>query len=104
MYLFGFYDWSMRSTIGEIMLNISIGLMYFTIMFHVIDTHTFYNSLSGGQWIHMAWAVPSTLHQVVKLEYKHKEIIIHREDGLPTYKFPPTPYIEAKERCDFGVY
>ncbi|KAG5588910.1 hypothetical protein H5410_039424 [Solanum commersonii] len=52
----------------------------------------------------MARAVPSTLHQDVKFEHNHQEIIMHGKDDLPIYKDPFIPYIEAKEGCDSVVY
>ncbi|KAH0688901.1 hypothetical protein KY289_016259 [Solanum tuberosum] len=52
----------------------------------------------------MARAVPSTLHQFVKFEHNHQEIIVHGEDDLPICRDPSIPYIEAKERCDSVVY
>jgi len=74
------------------------------IVFQVMDMDTSYNFLLGRPWIHMAWAVPSTLHQVVKFEHNHQEIIVHGEDDLPIYIDPSIPYIEAKEGCDSIVY
>jgi len=74
------------------------------IVFQVMDMDTSYNFLLGRPWIHMAWAVPSTLHQVVKFEHNHQEIIVHGEDDLPIYRDLSIPYIEAKEGCDSVVY
>ncbi|XP_049414840.1 uncharacterized protein LOC125877655 [Solanum stenotomum] len=82
------YDGSRRDTIGEIKLNMTIGPVDFMIVFQVMDMDTSYNFLLGRSWIHMARAVPSTLHQVVKFEHNHQEIIVHGEDGLPIYKDP----------------
>ncbi|KAH0728167.1 hypothetical protein KY284_004032 [Solanum tuberosum] len=58
----------------------------------------------GRSWIHMAQAVPSTLHQVVKFEYDHQEIIVHREDDLSIYRDSSILNIEALEGCDCIVY
>ncbi|KAH0730388.1 hypothetical protein KY290_001422 [Solanum tuberosum] len=55
-------------------------------------------------WIHMARAVPSTLHQVVKFEYDHQEIIVHGEDDLSIHIDSYIPYIEAIEGCASVVY
>ncbi|XP_010324801.2 uncharacterized protein [Solanum lycopersicum] len=98
------YDGSRRDTIGEIKLNMTIGLVVFTIVFQVMDMETSYNFLLGRPWIHMARAVPSTLHQVVKFEYNNQEITVHGEDNSPIYRDPSVPYIEAKEGCDSVVY
>lgn len=77
------YDGSRRDTIGEIKLNMTIGPVVFTIVFQVMDMETSYNFLLGRPWIHMAQAVPSTLHQVVKFEYNNQEITVHGEDNSP---------------------
>ena len=89
-----------RFFIGEIMLNMKIGTTVLMIVFQVMDMKTSYNFLLGRPWIHMARAVPSTLHQVVKFEYNNQEIIVHGKDDSPIYRDPSNPYIEAKEGCD----
>ncbi|KAK6780187.1 hypothetical protein RDI58_022371 [Solanum bulbocastanum] len=96
MYLFELMTAQGRDTIGEIKLNMTIGLVDF------MDTS--YNFLLGRPWIYIARAFPSTLHQVVKFEYDHQEIIVHGEDNLPIYRDPSIQYIEAKEGNDFVVY
>ncbi|XP_049393035.1 uncharacterized protein LOC125857472 [Solanum stenotomum] len=98
------YDGSRRDTIGEIKLNMTIGPVDFMIVFQVMNMDTSYNFLLGRPWIHMARAVPSTLHQVVKFEHNYQEIIVHGEDDLPIYKDPSIQYIEAKEGYDSIVY
>ncbi|XP_049401663.1 uncharacterized protein LOC125865510 [Solanum stenotomum] len=98
------YDGSRWDTIGEIKLNMTIGPVDFMIVFQVMDMDTSYNFLLGRPWIHMARAVPSTLHQVVKFEHNHQEIIVHGEDDLPIYIDPSIPYIEAKEGCESIIY
>ena len=62
------FDCAKRDTLGEIYLIVTIGPTEFGITFQVIDMDTSYNLLMGRPWIHMARAVPSTLHQVVKFE------------------------------------
>ncbi|XP_015075319.1 uncharacterized protein LOC107019300 [Solanum pennellii] len=83
------FDGSMRDTIGEIKLNMTIGPVVFTIVFQVMDMETSYNFLLGRPWIHMARAVLSTLHQVVKFEYN----TVHGEDDSPIYIDPSVPFI-----------
>ena len=63
------FDGAKRDTLGEIYLIVTIGPAEFGITFQVIDMDTSYNLLLGRPWIHMARAVPSTLHQVVKFEH-----------------------------------
>ncbi|KAG5630235.1 hypothetical protein H5410_001952 [Solanum commersonii] len=76
------YDGSRRDTMGEIKLNMTIGPVDFMIVFQ--------------PWINMTRAIPSTLHQVIKFEYDHQEIIVYGEDDLSIYTYPSIPYIEAK--------
>ncbi|KAH0635998.1 hypothetical protein KY290_036397 [Solanum tuberosum] len=98
------YDGSRQDTIGEIKLNMTIGPVDFMIVFQVMDMDTSYNFLLARPWIHTARAVPSTLHQVVKFEHNHQEIIVHGEDDFPIYRDLSIPYIVAKEGCDSVVY
>ncbi|XP_070029343.1 uncharacterized protein [Nicotiana sylvestris] len=95
---------STRDTIGEINLNMTIVPVDFEIVFQVVDMDTSYNFLLGRPWIHMARAVPSTLHQMVKFEHNMQEIIVHGEDESSIYKDPLIPCIEAKEWCESIVY
>ncbi|XP_070014219.1 uncharacterized protein [Nicotiana sylvestris] len=98
------FDSSARDTIGEINLTMTIGPVDFENVFQVVDMDTFYNFLLGRPWIHMARAVPSTLHQMVKFEHNRQEIIVHGEDESSIYKDPLIPCIEAKEGCESIVY
>ncbi|XP_075097974.1 uncharacterized protein LOC107767021 [Nicotiana tabacum] len=98
------FDGSKRDTIGEIELTMTIGPVDFNIVFQVLDMETSYNFLLGRPWIHMARAVPSTLHQMVKFECDGQEIIVHGEDDSSVYKDPSIPYIEAKEGCESIIY
>ena len=77
------FDGAKRDTLGEIYLIVTIVPAQFGITFQVIDMDTSYNLLLGRPWIHMARAVHSTLHQVVKFEHDKQEIIVHGEDDLP---------------------
>lgn len=81
--------------------HMKAGPVKFMIVFQVIDMDTYYNFLLRRLCIHIVRAVPSTLHQVVELEYNHQEINAHGEDGLPTYRDPSIPYIDVKEVYDF---
>ncbi|XP_070028942.1 uncharacterized protein [Nicotiana sylvestris] len=74
------FDDSQRSTIGEISLYLQTGPTWFDVDFQVIDVPTSYNLLLGWPWIHTARVVASTLHQAVKFEWNHQEVIIHGDD------------------------
>ncbi|XP_070047500.1 uncharacterized protein [Nicotiana tomentosiformis] len=98
------FDASRRDTIGEIELTMTIGPVDFNIVFQVLDMETSYNFLLGRPWIHMARAVPSTLHQMVKFEYDMQEVIVHGEDDSSVYKDLSFQCIEAKEGCESIIY
>ncbi|XP_069147143.1 uncharacterized protein [Solanum lycopersicum] len=77
------FDGAKWDTFGEIYLIVTIGPTEFRITFQVIDMDTSYNLLFGRPWIHMARAVPYTLHQVIKFEHDKQEIFVHGDDDLP---------------------
>ena len=60
------FDGTRREVIGEIEIEMQIGLCTFNNEFQVMDISLSYNYLLGRPWIHIARAVPSTLHQKVK--------------------------------------
>ncbi|XP_070025493.1 uncharacterized protein [Nicotiana sylvestris] len=98
------FDGIKRDTIGEIDLILTIGPVDFEVTFQVLDMDTSYNFLLGRPWIHAAGVVPSTLHQMVKLEYEDQEIIVHGEDEQSIYRDPSVPCLEAREGSEHIVY
>ncbi|XP_070045966.1 uncharacterized protein [Nicotiana tomentosiformis] len=98
------FDGVKRDTIGEIDLILNIGPMDFEVTFQVLDMDTSYNFLLGRPWIHVAGAVPFTLHQMVKFEHENQEIVIHEEDEQSIYRDPSVPCLEAREGSEHIVY
>ena len=92
------FDGSERGTIGEITLDMLIGHVTFPIAFQILDIPSSYNLLLGRPWIHMAGAVPSTLHQCLKFEWDYEEVVVHGEKGHPVYT------IEGRENMDGEMY
>ncbi|XP_049406209.1 uncharacterized protein LOC125869828 [Solanum stenotomum] len=92
------FDGSQRGTIGEITLDMRIGPATFPIPFQVLDIPSSYNLLLGCPWIHMAGAVPSTLHQCLKFEWDHEEVVVHAKKGHPVYA------IEGRGHLDGEMY
>ncbi|XP_069147092.1 uncharacterized protein [Solanum lycopersicum] len=92
------FDGSQRGTIGEITLYMLIGPVTFPIAFQILDIPSSYNLLLGRPWIHMAGAVPSTLHQCLKFEWDYEEVVVHGEKGHPVYT------IEGRENMDGEMY
>ncbi|XP_069145633.1 uncharacterized protein [Solanum lycopersicum] len=73
------FDGVQRETLGAVNLTIQMGPTEFEAKFQVLDIDTSYNLLLGRPFIHMAGAIPSTLHQVMKLVWKNEELVIHGE-------------------------
>ncbi|XP_070002301.1 uncharacterized protein [Nicotiana sylvestris] len=67
------FDRSWRATIGEINHCLQMGPTWFDVEFQVLDIAASYNLFLGCPWIHAAGAVPSTIHQVVKLKCNCQE-------------------------------
>ncbi|XP_060178843.1 uncharacterized protein LOC132609024 [Lycium barbarum] len=94
------FDGAQRGVVGEIDLVLEIGPVEFTVEFQVMDISSSYNLLIGRPWIHMAGAVPSTLHQNLKFVWNRQEIVIHGEGNNPIYPENSIPVIESVERLD----
>ncbi|XP_070002236.1 uncharacterized protein [Nicotiana sylvestris] len=56
------FDGGGKDSVGDIILELTIGPVEFTMEFQVLDVAVSYNLLLGRPWIHAAKAVPSTLH------------------------------------------
>ncbi|XP_070022590.1 uncharacterized protein [Nicotiana sylvestris] len=98
------FDGSQRSTIGEISLCLQMGPTWFDVEFQVINVPASYNLLLGRPWIHAAGAVASILHQAVKFEWNHKEVIIHGDGSNPIYSRQSIPMIGGRRRIRGETY
>ena len=76
------FDEVKRDKLGTVNLIIQMGLEEFSAQFQVLDINTSYNLLLRRSFIHMAGAVSSTLHQMMKLVWKNEELVIHGEGTL----------------------
>ncbi|XP_070020406.1 uncharacterized protein [Nicotiana sylvestris] len=56
------FDGRGKDSLGDIVLELTIGPTEFTMEFQELDVAVSYNLLLGRPWIHAAKAVPSTLH------------------------------------------
>ncbi|XP_021773616.1 uncharacterized protein LOC110737586 [Chenopodium quinoa] len=61
------YDNTRRQSMGTSTLKVITGLIEKEVVFHVLDINTSFNLLLGRPWLHELKAVPSSLHQKVKL-------------------------------------
>ncbi|XP_070014101.1 uncharacterized protein [Nicotiana sylvestris] len=98
------FDNGGKDSVGDIVLELTIGPVEFTMEFQVLDVVVFYNLLLGQPWIHAAKAVPSTLHQMVKFEWDRQEIVVHGEDNLCAHSVASFPFIEAEDDKGTWVY
>ncbi|XP_016504341.1 uncharacterized protein LOC107822326 [Nicotiana tabacum] len=60
------FDEGGKDSVGDIVIELTIGPVEFTMEFQVLDMVVSYNLLLGRPWIHVAKAVPSSLHQMVE--------------------------------------
>ncbi|KAM1054793.1 hypothetical protein ACFX2C_002110 [Malus domestica] len=60
---------------GMIRVEMTIGELKSSVMFHVIDARTSYGLLLGRPWIHANGVVPSTLHQCLKFYQERVKVI-----------------------------
>ncbi|XP_070029456.1 uncharacterized protein [Nicotiana sylvestris] len=72
--------------------------------FQVLDMAISYNLLLGRPWIHVAKAVPSSLHQMVKLEWYRQEIDVHDDENLCAFNGTSIPFIDTEEDKGSWVY
>ena len=72
-----------------------------------MDINLSYNCLLGRPWIHMASAVPSTLHQKVKFVMEESLITVATEEDMVAMTTVTTPYVEVKKdstECSFRPF
>ncbi|XP_070009919.1 uncharacterized protein [Nicotiana sylvestris] len=98
------FDGGGKDSVGDIVLELTIGLVEFTMEFQVLDVAVSYNLLLGRPWIHAAKAVLSTLHQMVKFEWDRQKIIVHGEDNLCVLSDAIIPFIEFEDDKGPWVY
>ena len=76
------FDGTRREVTGEIEIEIQIGPCTFKVEFQVMDILPSYNCLLGRPWIHIAGAVPSTLHQKIKFVTEGQLVSIAVEEDM----------------------
>ncbi|XP_052490762.1 uncharacterized protein LOC128043011 [Gossypium raimondii] len=89
------FDGTERKVMGRIEIPLSIGPNTYEVDFLVMDIKPSYNCLLGRPWIHSAGAVPSTLHQKLKLVIDGRLVTIGAEEDIIASVTNDTPYIEA---------
>ncbi|XP_070008273.1 uncharacterized protein [Nicotiana sylvestris] len=81
-----------------------MGPTWFGVEFQVIDVPASYNLLLGRPWIHAAGAIALTLHQAVKFEWNHQEVIIHGDGSNPIYSRQTISAIGGRRKIGGETY
>ena len=90
------FNGTKREVLDNIKLPIQVGPCTFDSEFIVMDINPSYNCLLGRPWIHMASAVPSTLHQKVKFVVEKNLITMVVEEDTIATTTVATLYLEVK--------
>ncbi|XP_070014026.1 uncharacterized protein [Nicotiana sylvestris] len=98
------FDGSQSATIGEINLCLQMGPTWFDVEFQVQGISATYNLLLGRHWIHATGIVASMIHQAMKFEWNHQEIIIHGDRSNPIYTSQTIPVIKNRRRLGGKTY
>ena len=64
---------------GTLSTHVMIGPVIYSILFQVLRIQSSFNLLLGRPWIHEAGAIPSSLHQKVKLIHEGRTITIQSD-------------------------
>lgn len=86
------FDGTKTAALREIDLKLMIGLWKFEIPFVDVDIPTVFNLLLGRPWIHIASAIPSSLHHKVKFISVNKWISVIAEEDLTIPSSTLIPY------------
>ncbi|XP_052875470.1 uncharacterized protein LOC128280883 [Gossypium arboreum] len=98
------FDGTERNVMGRIELPLQIGPSTYEIDFLVIDIKPSYNCLLGRPWIHSAGAVPSSLHQKLKLITEGRLVTINAEEDIIASVTSNAPYVGTDDEaieCSF---
>ncbi|XP_052874177.1 uncharacterized protein LOC108466257 [Gossypium arboreum] len=98
------FDGTERNVMGRIDIPLLIGPNMYEVEFLVMDIKPSYSCLLGRPWIHSAGAVPSSLHQKLKLVTDGWLVTINAEEDIIAAVTSDAPYVEANEEaieCSF---
>ncbi|XP_052878883.1 uncharacterized protein LOC128285426 [Gossypium arboreum] len=76
------FDGTERKMMGRIEIPLLIGPNTYEVDFLVMDINPSYNCLLGRPWIHSVGAVPSSLHQKLKLVTEGRLVTINAEEDI----------------------
>ncbi|XP_040950327.1 uncharacterized protein [Gossypium hirsutum] len=98
------FDGTERRVMGRIEVPLLIGPTTYEVDFLVMDIKPSYNCLLGRPWIHSAGAVPSSLHQKLKLVSEGRLVTINAEEDIIATVSSDALYVETNEEaieCSF---
>ncbi len=100
------FDGTRREVLGEIDLPVEVGPQVYNINFQVLRIDSPYNLLLERPWLHTAGAVPSSLHQKMKLIIGNQLVTILAEEPISIYNDGAVPYIDgcASEEASFHSF
>uniref|UniRef100_A0A2N9HUF4 G-patch domain-containing protein n=1 Tax=Fagus sylvatica TaxID=28930 RepID=A0A2N9HUF4_FAGSY len=100
------FDGTRREVLGEIDLPVEVGPQVYNINFQVLRIDSPYNLLLGRPWLHTAGAVPSSLHQKMKLIIGNQLVTILAKEPISIYNDGAVPYIDgcASEEVSFHSF
>ncbi|XP_017604480.1 uncharacterized protein LOC108451286 [Gossypium arboreum] len=93
------FDGTERKVMGKIEIPLLIGPNTYEVDFLVMDIRPSYNCLLGRPWIHSAGAIPSSLHQRLKLVMEGRLITVNVEKDIIASVASDTPYIESDDEA-----
>ncbi|KAA3482968.1 aldehyde dehydrogenase family 2 member C4-like [Gossypium australe] len=88
-----------RRVMERIEIPLLIGTNTYEVDFLAMDIKPSYNCLLGRPWIHSTGAVPSSLHQKLKLVIKRRLVTINFEEDIIAFIISDAPYIGAGEEA-----
>ncbi|KAA3469730.1 Gag-pro-like protein [Gossypium australe] len=98
------FDGTKRKVLGKIEIPLLIGPTTYEVDFLVMDIKPSYNCLLGRPWIHSSGAVPSLLHQKVKLVADGRLITIKAEEDIIAAATSEMTHLEINDEtteCSF---
>ena len=75
------YDSTRREVMGTLTLKLMVRPVVFQVMFQILRIPVSFNLLLGRPWIHIAGAIPSSLHLKVKFIHDGQVITISSTGG-----------------------
>ncbi|KAL0461139.1 UNVERIFIED_CONTAM: hypothetical protein Slati_0001500 [Sesamum latifolium] len=92
------FDQGTQRAIGMTRLDLTVGELKASTLFHIIDARTSYNLLLGKPWLHENGVVSSTLHQCFK--YIKNEKIVKVDAEMKPFTEAESYFADAKLYLD----